>query len=301
MEKLPITNTPPGGPGSCVNCGTPLHGEFCHRCGEKRPHPEHDFSIKEFAEQTVDGFTHFDGKFFGTFKNLLFFPGKLTADFIKGRRVPFMRPVQIFIICSLLFYFFIPRSDSFYSSYDVLMAGYRQKGLSIDNPVKYNINAHLKRLAEKKAGIEASKDSINKTANIIYAKAAAKMTGKSKTFLFVLLPFWALFIYLLFFRKQRYYVPHVVFALHVFSFFLLLDMAFLVFYFDILKLNTVQNTTHLLPMFLLLLLYVIAAVRKVYSQLWANAIWKGLLVYVFLLFLLLLYRVMITWFSVQTA
>ncbi len=300
MQQQPKTTVPPKEPVRCVNCGTALQGNFCHQCGEKKLHPEHDFSIKEFVEQTIDGFTHFDGKFLTTFKNLLFFPGRLTADFFMGRRVPYMRPVQLFIICSLLFYLFIPRSDSFYSAYDQLVSGYRQNGFSIDNPVKYNINAHLKRKAARVTGVDAATDSINKTANTIYAKAITKMTGKSKTFLFVVLPFWALALYLLFFRKQRFYVPHVVFALHTFSFFLLLDMAFLVFYFDILKLDTVHNTTHLLPMFLLLLLYILVAVRKVYGQPWGKTIWKGLLVYVSLLFFLLLYRVFITWWTIAS-
>jgi hypothetical protein len=300
MSRKHQTSIPETPTASCASCNTPLQGNFCHKCGEKQVHPQHDFSIKEFIEQTVDGFTHFDLKFIKTFKYLLFQPGRLTKDYLEGRRVNLMRPVQIFIIASVLFYFFIPKSDSFYSSYDQLTAGIQNKGLSLDNPVKYNINNHLKRKALKDTGNKPGVDSLNKLASKIYVQAATKMTGKSKSFLFLILPFWGMGIFLLFYRKNRFYVPHLVFALHAFCFFLLADMAFLVFYFDLLGLHSVHNTTHLLPFFILLLVYIILSVRKVYTQKWFSAIWKGLTVYLLLLFLLLLYRVFITWWAVYS-
>src|SRR5258708_2269115 len=99
--------------GVCVSCGTKLKGSYCWKCGEKKLNPSKDYSIGKFIEQTVDGFTHFDSKFLRSFKALLFKPGFLTIEFIHGRRMHYMKPVQIFIIAIVLFYFIFPSASTF--------------------------------------------------------------------------------------------------------------------------------------------------------------------------------------------
>jgi Protein of unknown function (DUF3667) len=280
---------------NCLSCGEQLRGHYCHHCGEKVIDPKHDYSIWHFIEHTVDDFTHFDLKIVNSFKNLFFKPGLLTKNYVEGRRVKFMRPVQIFIICSLLFFFFMPKSGSFYAYYTDLRDGYKAPGFSSDNPTKYNVNAKLRSLAIAKAGENAPDSTLVKVATDIYwNKVFDKSAVMSKTYLFLVLPFWGLFIYALFYRQNSYFVPHLIFAVHAFSFFLLLDMLFLIFFVDILDMHIVENHTHLLPFFILTGVYIISAVRRVYNVSMGTAIWKGLLVYLALLFLIVLYRPFVT-------
>jgi hypothetical protein len=297
----------------CLSCGALLQGDFCHRCGEKVVHPKHDYSLFEFIEQTIDGFTHFDLKFLRSFKYLLFWPGLLSQLYVEGQRIKLMRPIQLFIVCSLLFYFFMPNSGSFYSSYPELDAGYRSAGFDLHNPVKYNIRGHLRERAIVRApqylpdtviklykGRTLPDSLLQKVANGLYRDAYQNAAPRSKTWLFLLLPVWALLLFALFYRQQHYYVPHLIFAMHLLCFFLLTDLIFLIFFFDIVGVQVVENHIHLAPFFAMLLLYCILAVKRFYRQRLFPAIWKGLLVYLFLLILLIIYRVGITAWAIQS-
>lgn len=292
MESTQESNT-------CLSCGVLLQGKFCSNCGEKRIDAKKDFAISKFTEQVIDGFTHFDTKIINTFRALFFKPGLLTANYIKGIRVKFMKPVQLFIVAGVLFYLFIADSGSFYADFEQLQYAYQQKGFSPDNPFKYNLNNVLVKKARNKLPANATVEEIKIKANDLYAKGIQKAASRSKTFLFVMLPFWALFAWLLFYRKQPFYVPHIIFAAHVFSFFMLLDMLFLIFYFDVVGVKVVHNSTHLLPFFIWFILYVIFAVKRVYQQSVFNAVWKGLLLTASLLMLVIFYRVLITMWTMS--
>jgi hypothetical protein len=87
----------------CQNCGTPLQGPFCHRCGQ------HDFDINRSFGHTfleaLENFFHFDAKLFRNVVTLLFLPGRLTADFNAGKRAAQMPPFRLYVFVSFLFFF----------------------------------------------------------------------------------------------------------------------------------------------------------------------------------------------------
>ena len=89
----------------CENCGTPLAGPWCHRCGQ------HDFefhrSFRHVFWEALESFFHFEGKFFQNIVVLLFRPGRLTADFNAGKRAAQMPPFRLYVFVSLLFFFLL--------------------------------------------------------------------------------------------------------------------------------------------------------------------------------------------------
>src|SRR5262245_39881035 len=86
----------------CVSCGSELVGNYCSKCGEKRP-SRHDYSVLHFFENAFETFTHFDFKSLRAFKILLFKPGELTRSYLDGRRKPYVGPIQLFIIVNIAF------------------------------------------------------------------------------------------------------------------------------------------------------------------------------------------------------
>jgi hypothetical protein len=88
--------------GACANCGTPLAGQFCGNCGQNAHIHRtlggvfHDF---------LHGITHFDGKAWKTLPMLLFRPGKLTRDYIEGKRARYVAPVPLFLLVVFLMFF----------------------------------------------------------------------------------------------------------------------------------------------------------------------------------------------------
>jgi len=87
---------------NCLNCGTePLHGKFCHHCGQENTKPDDSFFhlVGHFFSDLV----HFDGKFFTTLKILFQKPGEITKAYMRGRRKSFIDPIRMYIFTSAVF------------------------------------------------------------------------------------------------------------------------------------------------------------------------------------------------------
>lgn len=48
--------------------------------------------------------THFDGKFFSTIKYLLFKPGFLSHEYLRGRRASYLHPIRMYVFTSAFFF-----------------------------------------------------------------------------------------------------------------------------------------------------------------------------------------------------
>ncbi len=264
----------------CATCGERLRGAFCSACGEKKIRPEKDLALRKFIEQAVDGFTHFDNKFFRSFGLLLARPGFLTAEYITGRRVKYMKPVQIFILASLLFFVVSPNTGSFYALLEEMQSGHRT-GSRLENLFRYDIDAKLVQAARAES----------LPARDVWFRTEAAAAKKSKTFLFAMLPVWALMLYGLFRRRNAYYVPHLVFAVHSFSFFLLLDLA----YINALFLFTDYiSDLMILPIVLAFAGYVVLGMKRAYGVPLGEALFKGAAGIIGLFLIILIYRQLIT-------
>ena len=95
-----------GAPAACLNCGTCLAGPFCHHCGQGGG-PTHR-SLLHLAGETIEAFTHGDGRVLRTVRLLALDPGRLTRDWLDGRRVRDVPPVRLFF--SALFAMFLVAS-----------------------------------------------------------------------------------------------------------------------------------------------------------------------------------------------
>ena len=80
--------------GNCLNCGTPLVGSHCHACGQ-RGH-QHK-TLGAFFHDLLHGVLHFEGKIWRTLPMLVWQPGKLTREYIDGRRASYVSPIALFL------------------------------------------------------------------------------------------------------------------------------------------------------------------------------------------------------------
>lgn len=86
----------------CLNCGTALKGPFCYYCGQ----PDRNFMrffpvlLRDLMEDLLD----LDSRFMRTIKPLLFKPGRLTRDYMEGRRFRYAPPMRLYIFSSILFF-----------------------------------------------------------------------------------------------------------------------------------------------------------------------------------------------------
>lgn len=86
----------------CLNCGAALHGRFCHYCGQENIEPKDSFwhLVTHFVYDII----HFDGKFFSTLKSLLFRPGFLSHEYLRGRRADYLHPIRMYVFTSAFFF-----------------------------------------------------------------------------------------------------------------------------------------------------------------------------------------------------
>ena len=87
----------------CLNCGAELSGSFCSACGQ-RAVPANP-SVAEIAGDAWQELSGLDGRVAATFRSLLR-PGRLTTDYIDGRRTRYLSPVRLYLIVSV-FYFVV--------------------------------------------------------------------------------------------------------------------------------------------------------------------------------------------------
>ena len=90
------------GSANCLNCGTELKGPFCYYCGQ----PDRNFMrffpalLRDLMEDLLD----LDSRFMRTIKPLLFKPGRLTRDYMNGRRFRYAPPMRLYIFSSIVFF-----------------------------------------------------------------------------------------------------------------------------------------------------------------------------------------------------
>lgn len=89
-------------PTHCKNCGAVLLGRFCASCSQAAD--VHVPSTRELIHEFLEGLTHSDSRLWRTLTLLWFRPGKLTQEFIVGRRVTYLPPFRLYLILSILFF-----------------------------------------------------------------------------------------------------------------------------------------------------------------------------------------------------
>jgi hypothetical protein len=89
-------------PARCKNCEAVLLGRFCANCSQAAD--VHVPTTRELAHELMEGLTHSDSRLWRTLTTLWFKPGKLTQEFIAGRRVAYLPPFRLYLVLSIIFF-----------------------------------------------------------------------------------------------------------------------------------------------------------------------------------------------------
>lgn len=99
-------------PEHCRNCGTILSGQYCANCGQRAR--SRLISIWELTRDAFGDLFELDSRIWRTLVPLFTRPGKLTRDYLEGRRARFMPPFRTYLVLSIFFFlvaFFEPREE----------------------------------------------------------------------------------------------------------------------------------------------------------------------------------------------
>ncbi len=87
---------------NCLNCGSHVEEHYCSRCGQ--PNLELKENFWQFISHSIAHYFHFDNKFFQTLVPLLTKPGKVTLDYLAGKRARYINPVSMYIFVSIVYF-----------------------------------------------------------------------------------------------------------------------------------------------------------------------------------------------------
>ena len=90
---------------TCKSCGNRFTGLFCNICGEKVIEPK-DRSFKTFIGNFLTAITLADNRFLKTLWLTIKNPGFLSKEYANGRRVKYIRPLQMFFVLNLVYFLF---------------------------------------------------------------------------------------------------------------------------------------------------------------------------------------------------
>jgi hypothetical protein len=230
---------------ACPECGTALVGDYCHRCGEKRPEAR-DLSVKHFVHDAAKELTSLDSKLLRTVWALLLRPGLLTVEWVRGRRSHYLKPLNLClgVFALNLFAFSVYKPVSIY---DV-------SGVAAQDKTG-NLLKLVSRRAERK--------------HVEPLAMLDQMSEKWQRFMslspVVLVAAFALVLQLVFLFSRRYFVEHLVFSMHFVSFSMLATVLMWPIYFFIgVRPSGPANYTVAAGKWLLDLAYMFFAVRTVY-------------------------------------
>ena len=97
---------------SCLNCGTTLGGQYCGKCGQRSR--SRLISIWELLRDAFGDLLELDSRVWQTLIPLITRPGRLTHDYLEGRRARYMPPFRTYLVLSIVFFmvaFFDPKED----------------------------------------------------------------------------------------------------------------------------------------------------------------------------------------------
>ncbi|GAB3202923.1 ribosomal protein S27AE [Pontibacter aydingkolensis] len=227
----------------CPNCGYTFEdiNNYCPNCGQEN----HDLNVpvKHLIAEFFEGTLHFDTKAWKTLKYLILKPGLLTEKFNIGKRASYVPPFRLYVFVSIIFFFVLAlttdniiRSDgSAGSDGDVTSS---LPGVTISTNLNDSLLAasdtaalrKVREITQSSQELQALRSELGESG---FASEFAKFTShgdesKQKLFknlsfmMFLLMPFFALVLYLYYRKQNRNYVEHLMFSIHLHTFYFIL-------------------------------------------------------------------------------
>ncbi len=192
---------------TCPDCGWSGAGNYCANCGEEME--PRVMRIRHYIRDVFQELLSLDSKFLHSIPALLFRPGFLAAEFTAGRRKRYLSPLRLHIIIAILMFL----------SLSYMMRTRMETQLN-DVHKRQTIDSVLSVARQQ----NAQKGDASKVPTLNEIKQASEYVQGMVTEIgpYVLLlsstPVFALFLALLYRKRKKLFVEHLMFSLYFFSF-----------------------------------------------------------------------------------
>ncbi|WP_300027699.1 DUF3667 domain-containing protein [uncultured Maribacter sp.] len=99
----------------CLNCGHPLKlsDKYCPNCSQANSTKK--LTLLDFFEEFLANYVSYDSKLWRTLTALLLRPGKITREYISGRRLSYTNPFRFLLSLSIIYFLIISYNSEFKS------------------------------------------------------------------------------------------------------------------------------------------------------------------------------------------
>lgn len=204
---------------TCLNCGASLSGAFCAECGQRAapPHP----TLRELGGEAFAEFSGWDGKVAETIRALVRKPGKLTTEFLEGRRARYISPLRLYLTCSVIYFLIAASTPTSTRSAIVITPGPTAGAEQPRTVIDANKSGGL--TDEDRREIDRAVNNAPRLLRPLMQRVSADSKGfQDEMFaslpkaLFALLPVFAGIVAL--FYRRRHFSEHLYFAFHLHAF-----------------------------------------------------------------------------------
>lgn len=276
----------------CENCGALLEGPYCSQCGQKAA--GRVVPLWHMLNEALEAVIELDMRVIHTFPKFLFLPGRLTKEYINGRRKRYIRPFRLYLFTTFLLFTVLAftAGQGFQFPFDPQMpptqADTAQTNSTVGTADTTAVSSapsfmgSPEQREEWARQIRTNPNAVNvqfgnsetqtRLERILRVKVAeaienpqdflGSMIDRGPYIMFLMLPLFAFLLKLLYIRRSRLYVEHLIFSLHVHAF------SFFAFTVGLLLSETSSGWLHTAATWIELspLLYLVVAMAHVYDQ-----------------------------------
>jgi hypothetical protein len=272
-------------PARCKNCEAVLLGRFCANCSQAAD--VHVPTTTELVHDLLEGITHSDSRLWRTLTTLWFKPGKLTQEFVAGRRVAYLPPFRLYLIVSIAFFLIaslVPVSVAMLTLDEATKSGLPPLSASRQLPPN-RITSCSEFNFETFANHPAWNTRIRHACEAMVRDNDGHLVrlsiGTTSKAMFIFLPLIAFLNMLLYWRPRYRYAEHLLFFVHLqtFYFSVAIVMLCLVDAPDVWpKLAGVAGFFETILGWTLPV-YTVSAMRRVFPRSWPGTLFKGIVLF----------------------
>lgn len=258
----------------CRNCDAYAPDHYCPHCGQETN--EHLPSAREFVHEFVSHYFAAEGRLWRTLGALVLHPGRLTIEYLRGRKRQYVLPLRLYLTVSVIFFLLLRLAASpgtervsaafhhvlndGHTTLTIIDVGFGKAlrmpdgSITCDLP-KWLCNRITERVMQPPGELE------RRVSNL-----STELFSHLSTAVFLLLPLFAFYLQVAYFKRT--YGEHFLFALHLHSFWFLGLL--------VLLLPLPEWIRILVAAYLVV--YSLMALNAVYFSAWWATVLKGLMI-----------------------
>jgi hypothetical protein len=262
----------------CKNCNAVLLGRFCANCSQAAD--VHVPSTMELVHDLLEGLTHSDSRLWRTLKFLWFKPGRLTQEFVAGRRAAYLPPFRLYLILSIVFFLIASvthiRGQVIQFDDALKPAGASSAPrLTGCQDLSFDIFSRQPQLTQRVR--HACQEMVRDNGENLLHIAVGTMSKA----MFIFLPLIAFLHMLLYWRPRYRYAEHLLFFVHLHAFYFSVAILMVCASHVAESWPKISGVSDILETVLgwCLPIYTLLAMRRVFQRSWAGTVFKAVILF----------------------